>query len=107
LLATLGYNLLAPKYSQQDDSLSNSSQAEKNAAPDFTVQDASGKDVSLSDFKGEPIVLNFWASWCPPCKAECRITRKCTSNTVQRALFYDGKPRPTASGKRPTGRNSF
>lgn len=38
--------------------------------PDFTVQDEDGNSVKLSDFFGKPIVLNFWASWCPPCKAE-------------------------------------
>ena len=39
-------------------------------APDFTLKDISGKDVSLSSFKGKPVLLNFWATWCPYCREE-------------------------------------
>ncbi len=50
-----------------------SGESEKMMAPDFTVYDADGEEVKLSDYIGRPIVLNFWASWCSPCKSEMPV----------------------------------
>ncbi|WP_349305588.1 TlpA disulfide reductase family protein [Bacillus sp. FJAT-49736] len=56
---------------------SNSKSVQEGAeAPDFVLSTLDGKTAKLSDYRGQKIILNFWASWCPPCKAEMPYMQK-------------------------------
>jgi len=55
---------------QQSDTTFNQIPQKGFSAPDFLLQDLSGQEINLQDFRGQAIILNFWATWCPPCKAE-------------------------------------
>ncbi|MGH4052192.1 MAG: TlpA family protein disulfide reductase [Clostridium sp.] len=53
----------------------------KTKAPDFKLKDLDGKELTLSDLKGKKVFLNFWATWCPPCKSEMPEIQKLYEET--------------------------
>jgi len=63
LLAAAGFLALAP-------AVRSGPQEENSPAADFALTDLAGKAIRLADFKGQLLLLNFWATWCPPCRAE-------------------------------------
>ena len=64
------YNQLSSKVSDPaaiDSSTQDGGERKVIQAPDFTVYDLEGKEIHRSDYQGQPLVINFWATWCPYC----------------------------------------
>lgn len=91
--AYFGYEKLSEKYSPS----ATAPAGEKEEYKNFSMEDADGNTVKLSDFIGQPVVINFWSAWCAPCKSELPHFDKLAKEYDGRVkflmvnVFYDGK----------------
>ncbi len=58
-------------------------------APDFELKTLDGKSVKLSDYRGQKVIVNFWATWCPPCREEIPDLQKLYNNKDVEILAVD------------------
>ena len=100
--ALFGYNYLSENYQPKGEDLSGTVSEPENPkeenkqqtpaediimAPDFTVYDAEGEAVNLSDFSGKPVVINFWATWCGYCVREMPAFEKIAAEYADDVVF--------------------
>ena len=90
LLALLGSQLLVPA---QDQSHNSSSPLDGHPAPDFTLAMLSthaASNIHLATFKGKPVLLNFWPSWCDPCKHEVPLLEATWQRVQSQGIVFLG-----------------
>ena len=95
LIATVGYTLLSPHPNEKADSkvvlpgtpISNPT---SKVPADFDVRTVDGRTIKLSDYRGKVLVMDFWATWCPPCRLETPQLARLARENSHRGLEVIG-----------------
>lgn len=87
-------------------------QPQRQFPPDFTAYDANGNPVKLSDMRGKPVIVNFWASWCSPCKQEMPDFEEAYKTYGDQVIFMmvnltDGQRETQATAQAHIDNNGF
>jgi cytochrome c biogenesis protein CcmG/thiol:disulfide interchange protein DsbE len=80
LLGLLGWGLIKVNSGQRDSGM----------APDFTLASFDGETVTLSELRGQVVIINFWASWCPPCRDEAPYLEATWRKYKDKGVFFIG-----------------
>lgn len=80
LLAIVGWKLTKVTAAQIDS----------GAAPDFTLTSFSGETITISELRGQVVVINFWASWCPPCREEAAYLEQTWRKYQDQGVMFIG-----------------
>lgn len=100
------------KGSVEEETTAETTEEQSDELPDFKVYDMDGNAVTLYESFGKPLVVNFWATWCPPCKAEMPYFDELYKEYGDRVDFMmvnitDGQRDTTASVKAFIGSNKY
>ena len=92
------WDIIAPPPTAEPVAVTEQAQETENPAPDFVFTDLNGMEHSLSDFQGRTVLVNVWATWCPPCIFEIpqlvELARRMPDDMVFIGLSVDDKPEP-------------
>ena len=80
LLGLVGWGLIRVRAGPVDD----------GQAPDFSITSFDGETLALSDLRGQVVVINFWASWCPPCREEAAYLEQTWRKYKDQGVFFIG-----------------
>jgi thiol-disulfide isomerase/thioredoxin len=93
----------APAADSADSATSYASPLRGKPAPTFILEDLSGKKVSLANYKGRPLVINFWATWCVPCRIETPWLIELRNQYAAQGLEVLGISMDESEGGAPSG----